>query len=81
MFIIEGLQEGAKRLTEIGSNGEVLNLELPRVQPREIPEGDEVKIQAIIKNKAINRAGGLCKVGFHVVNAHVLLEANRRIEE
>ena len=47
-------KEGAKRLTGMGFNGEVFNLELPKVQPCEIPEGNEVKIQVII-NKLSNK--------------------------
>jgi len=65
----------------MGYNGEVFDLVLPRAQKRDVPEGDKAKIQAIIKNKMINRAGGLlCKLGFHVINGSVMLEANRRIE-
>ena len=50
----------------MGFNGDVLDLEPPIVEEAEYLDGDEEKIEAIIKNKIISRAGGLCKIGVNV---------------
>ena len=53
-LLLKDYKEDTRKLTEMGFNGEVFNLELPKVQPCEIPEGNEVKIQVII-NKLSNK--------------------------
>ena len=66
-------------MTELGFNGNVLNIEPPRVKKRAFLEDEEKQIQAIIDNKTINKAGGLFRCGVHIANSDVVLEANRRI--
>jgi len=62
-----------------GFNSGVFDIQ-PRVVEKVLaPETDEAKVQAIIDNKAINRAGGLFKLGEHVANSAVVMEAARRI--
>ncbi len=44
-----------------------------------LEEGKEAKIQHIIDNRLINKAGGLYKNGLIIANAQVVLEAAKRI--
>ena len=46
---------------------------------QELEEGNEAKIQHIIDNRLINKAGGLYKNGLIIANAQVVLEAAKRI--
>ena len=48
-LLVNNHQEGARRLTEFGYNGDVLNLEPQKVMERVIPKGDKAKLKAIIK--------------------------------
>ena len=57
-LLMKDYKEGAERLTRMGFNGEVLDLEPSRVQEKVIPEGEEAQIKALIKNKSTNSAGG-----------------------
>ena len=78
-LLLKEYQEGARRLPQMGFNGDELDLEPPRVEEAEYLDGDEEKIEAIIKNKIISRAGGLCKIGVNVADCRVLLEAEKRM--
>jgi hypothetical protein len=80
-LLLKDYQEGAKRLTELGFNGSVLDLEPPKAEERAIPQGDEAKIEAIIKNKALNKSGSLFKIGEQIANSQNVLEAARRVRE
>ena len=44
-----------------------------------LEEGKEAKIQHIIDNRLINKAGGLYKNGLIIANAQVVLDAAKRI--
>jgi hypothetical protein len=49
----------AERLTKMGFNGAMFDIELPVISKDVIPEGNEANIQHIIDNRLINKAGGL----------------------
>ena len=72
-------EEMAKSLSEMGFNGEVMDLKARTVEERKFPEEEEAAIQELIQKKSMNRPGGLFKVGALVANCHVVLEASRRM--
>jgi hypothetical protein len=72
-------RKSAETLTEMGFNGAMFDIEPPVVSKDVIPEGNEAKIQHIIDNRLINKAGGLYKTGLIIANAQVVLEAAKRI--
>ena len=72
-------EEMAKSLSEMGFNGEVMDLKARTVEERKFPEEEEAAIQELIQKKSMNRPGGLFKVGVIVANCHVVLEASRRM--
>ena len=81
-LLVKDYEECARMLNARGFNGGVLNLEPPRVEKTaSIPDDKETRIQLILKNKVMNKAGSLFKVGVHVANSRVLLEATRRYME
>ena len=47
----------------------------------EITDGEEELVEAILKNKTLNRAGGFCKVGEHMVNSSGMIKAYRIINK
>ena len=53
----------------MGFNGAMFDIKLPVVSKDVIPEGNEAKIQHIIDNRLINKAGGLYKTGLIIANA------------
>ena len=71
--------KSGETLREMGFNGAMFGIEPPVVSKDVIPEGKEAKIQHIIDNWLINKAGGLCKTGLIIANAQVVLEAAKRI--
>ena len=78
-LLVDDYNERANKLTEIGFNGAVPDLEPRRVEENtEIPADEEAQIQQILKNKAVNTAGGLFKASVIVANGRVILEAARR---
>jgi hypothetical protein len=65
-----------------GFNGDILDLGSRRVEENtEIDADEEAQIQQILKNKAVNAAGGLFKAGIIVANGRVILEAAKRQRE
>ena len=79
-WLVQDYAEGAQRLTDMGYNGFVFDVEMPRVKECVLPEGTEERIQALMDSGNINRAGTLYKCGNTVINSHELLEAHRRME-
>lgn len=80
-LLVEEYEQAERTLTRLGFNGRILNVEPPRAKPREFFATEEAQIQAIIDNKTINKAGGLFKIGVHIANCNVVLEAHRRIKK
>jgi hypothetical protein len=72
-------RKSAERLTKMGFNEAMFDIELPVVSKDVIPEGNEAKIQHIIDNRLINKAVGLYKTGLIIANAQVVLEVAKRI--
>ena len=81
VLLEEEYQEGARALQELGYNGDVFDLELPRAKKRVFAPDDESNTEALIKDGVVNRAGKLCENGVNIINCGVMLEANRRLNE
>ena len=79
-WLVQDYAEGSQRLTDMGYNGFVFDVEMPRVKECVLPEGTEERIQALMDSGNINRAGTLYKCGTTVINGYELLEAQRRME-
>ena len=83
--LVVGLSRGSKEThrngIQLGCHGLGAWLEPQEVEERELLEDEEQMIEAIIKNKTINRAGGLYKIGVHIANCRIILELARRVEE
>ena len=78
-LLVEEYEEAGAMLTSLGFNGCIFDIK-PRVTEKIIAlETDEAAVQAIIDNKAINRAGGLFKLGMVVANYGVVMNAAKRI--
>ena len=80
-LIFHDYRKAATNLKRAGFNDEALDIEPSVVEERdEITEAKEKLIQLIIKNKAINSSGKLFKLGIHIANCKVVLEASRRLK-
>jgi hypothetical protein len=71
----------ARVLTGMGFNGAMLDVKLQKVKAAAAFEDNEAKIQYLVENRLINKAGGLYKTGTIVANCHVVNEGNRRVAE
>ena len=81
-LLVDDYNERARMLNANGFNGDILDLEPRRVEENtEIGADEEAQIQQILKNKAVNAAGGLFKAGIIVANGRVILEAAKRQRE
>ena len=67
-------------MTRLGFNGGLLDIKAKVVEKIILPVNDKSAVQAIIDKKAINRAGGLFKLGVVVANYGVIMEASKRIK-
>ena len=77
----ESYKKAGYALTDIGLNGAMLDIELPKVKVAPVFVDDEEKIKHIVENRLINKAGGLYKTGLIVANCRVVVEAAKRIAE
>ncbi len=67
-------QQQAGILTMLGYNGAMLDLEIPMVADNLITGDDEAKINPLLANNSVNRAGGLFKAGQIRANGCVVNE-------
>jgi hypothetical protein len=71
----------AKTMTGMGYNGTMLICELPKVKKKPVFCDEEARIQHIVDNKLLNKAGGLYKTGLIVENCRVVVEVGKRMAE
>jgi len=80
-LLLKEYKEGGKKLTDMGFNGDVLDLEPVRVEEAEPLAGQEERVQAIINGNTMSKAGRLNKIGIKIANCDDMLEAKRRMDE
>ncbi len=68
-------------MTGMGFNGNMMDVKLPKVKKTAVFHDNEEKIQYLVENRLINKAGGLYKTGTIVANCSVVLEGGRRMAE
>ena len=70
-----------KKLTAIGMNGHLLDAEMPKVvKQAPISDTSEAKIQKMVDEGVVGKAGKWFKVGVCVANGKEVLEAVRRVK-
>jgi len=62
-------------------NGEVLDLEPPVAKNAVLLADEDAEVDYIVKNRLINKAGGLFKAGLQIANSRVVIRAAKRIAE
>lgn len=77
--LVKDYAECSNRLTSLGFNGGVLDLEPRRVQEDTLPADEEAAVQELVKNKGMNKAGSLYRAGVIMANSRVVLEAAKRV--
>lgn len=70
-----------KKLDAIGMNGHVLDVKMPRVVKQKIPATSEAKIQKMVNDGSLSKAGSWFKCGVSVANSLEVMEAIRRVKE
>ena len=79
-MLVSEYEESGAMISRLGFNGGMFDIK-PRVAEKIVsPETDDAAVQAIIDNKAINRPGGVFKIGNLVANCGMVMEAETRIE-
>ena len=81
VLLEEEYKAGAQALSRLGYNGNIFDIQLPRVKRRVFTDDEEKKIKALMVKGVINRSGALCNIGVGIINCGLMLEANRRLEE
>ena len=72
----------AASLDNLGFDSELLDIELPKVEQRELQENKQAAVAAIVNNEgSICKAGSLFKIGQGLANGRVILEAHAQIEK
>ena len=81
VLLEEEYKAGAQALSRLGYNGNIFDIELPRVKKRVFTDDEESKIKALMVKGVINRSGALCHIGECIINGGLMLEAHSRLEE
>ena len=68
----------ARVLTGMGYNGGMMNVKLPKVTKATVFENNKGKIQHLMENHCMNKAGGLFKTGLIMANCDVVNQCNNR---
>ncbi len=68
-----------EELSGSGYNGDVLNLEPPVARNDILQAGKDAQVKEIVKNRTINKAGGLFRAGVQIANSRVVLRAAKII--
>ena len=81
-LLVEDYHEHRRTLQRLGFNGNIFDVEIPVVKraEKEITVDEEKQIEMIIQKKAIAKSGKLFKMGIHIANCKVVLEAQKRIK-
>ncbi len=69
------------QLTQLGYNGEVLDLEPPVATNSALLADEDAEVDYIVKKRLINKAGGLFKAGLQIANSRAVIRAAKRIAE
>ena len=78
-MLVSEYEEAGTLLSRLGFDGGMFDIK-PRVAEKIVaPETDKATVQAIIDNEAINRPGGMFKLGILVANCGMVMEAEKRI--
>ena len=79
-MLVSEYEEAGAMLYRLGFNCGIFDIKHRVAEKIVASETDKAAVQAIIDNKAINRPGGLFKLGILVANCGVAMEAAKRIE-
>jgi hypothetical protein len=64
----------------VGYNGDMLDVMPHEAEEAEIPSDDEeAQIEHIVKNKLINKPGGLFRTGLIMANCRVIMEGSKQV--
>jgi hypothetical protein len=75
----EEYQEAAGAMNKLGYNGDMLDVMPHEAEEAEIPSDEEAQIEHIVKNKLINKPGGLFRTGLIVANCRVVMEGSKQV--
>ena len=76
----EEYKEVAAAVNDLGYNGDMLDVVPREVEEAGIPSDKEAQIEHIVKNKLINKPGGLFRTGFIVANCRIVMESSKQVE-
>ena len=66
-------------MNKLGYNGDMLDVMPHEADEAEIPSNDEAQIEHIVKNKLINKPGGLFRTGLIVANCRIVMEGSKQV--
>jgi len=78
-MLVEDYAKAVMLMNKMGFNSKVLATKLEVAQPRDVADTNEKLIEELVETKGACAAGKLFKVGIHVANCSVVLEARRRM--
>ena len=79
-LLVADYEECVHTLNKLGLNGNVLDLQPRTVEDDKYPSDEEKQIEHIVKNKLINKSGGLFRSGIIIANCRVVTEAGSRAQ-
>jgi hypothetical protein len=72
-------EKAADDVNKLGYNGDMLDVVPNKVEEAEIPSDEEAQMEHLVKNKLINKPGGLFRTGLIVANCRVIMEGSKQV--
>jgi hypothetical protein len=72
-------KEAGEAVTKLGYHGDMLDVVPREAEAAEIPSDEEAQIEHIVRNKLINKPGGLFRTGLIVANCRVVMESSKQV--
>ena len=72
-------KEAGEAVTKLGYHGDMLDVVPREAEAAEIPSDEEAQIEHIVRNKLINKPGGLFRTGLIVANWRVVMESSKQV--
>ncbi len=70
-------KEAGEAVTKLGYHGDMLDVVPREAEVAEIPSDEEAQIEHILRNKLINKPGGLYRTGLIVANCCIVMESSK----
>ncbi len=77
-ILAQDYEMAANEVTEMGFNGEILDLEMEVVQPQQNIDNEDELVNKLVAENAVTSTGRLYRLGIQIANSKIVTKAARR---